>query len=91
MTIHGFVSGRVQGVGFRRFIQKRAAPLGIAGWTRNLRDGRVEFLAQGSDEAVESLLKQIREGNAFSNVKDVETRQIDPVVVVDFEIHPDEE
>lgn len=91
MTIHGFVNGRVQGVGFRRFIQKRASALGLAGWTRNLRDGRVEFLAQGSPENVEDLLRQIRVGNAFSRVADVETREIEPVIVVDFEIHPDEE
>jgi acylphosphatase len=50
-----FVQGRVQGVGFRWWVRARALELGLAGFARNLPDGRVEVLAQGEDQAVGGL------------------------------------
>ena len=47
--IHVFYSGQVQGVGFRYTVQDIAASFGIAGWFRNLRDGRVEVVAEGKE------------------------------------------
>jgi len=51
-SVKGFVSGRVQGVGFRYFVLRQARSLGLRGYVRNLPDGRVEFLLQGAPDAV---------------------------------------
>ena len=71
MTAHIFVLGFVQGVGFRRFIKKKAENLGLTGWIRNLSDGRVEILAQGDKEKIDELVKIAEKGNWFSDIKDV--------------------
>jgi acylphosphatase len=60
---HAFLSGRVQGVGFRYFVVDAANTIGAVGWVRNLRDGRVEFIAEGSRAGLESLLSQLRRGS----------------------------
>jgi acylphosphatase len=54
--VTAWVRGRVQGVGFRWWTRARALELGLAGWARNLEDGRVEVVAQGSRDACEQLL-----------------------------------
>ena len=56
------VSGMVQGVGFRYFIQHHAEQLGLTGWVRNLANGDVEIEAQGDRSAVESLIAFARRG-----------------------------
>ena len=56
------VRGRVQGVGFRWFVQELAALEGASGWVRNLPDGGVEGLIQGDVEAVDRIERQIRRG-----------------------------
>lgn len=81
MTAHIFVLGFVQGVGFRRFIQKKAQSLNLTGWVKNLPDGRVEILAQGKKEDIEKLIKIAEKGNWLSGIKDV---------VVDFEENQEE-
>ncbi|MCL6553967.1 MAG: acylphosphatase [Firmicutes bacterium] len=53
---HVWVRGRVQGVGFRFFVARHARELGLAGWVRNLPDGRVELVAEGPQAAVDALL-----------------------------------
>ena len=62
------VSGRVQGVGFRQGAVVEAQRLGLTGWVRNLPDGRVEALAEGSREAVESLLAWCKKGPRMARV-----------------------
>lgn len=66
------VSGRVQGVGFRWFVQEQAARERAAGWVTNRPDGRVEALVQGEAEAVERIDRQIRRGPPGSRVEHVE-------------------
>jgi acylphosphatase len=66
------VSGRVQGVGFRWFVQELAAREGAAGWVTNRPDGRVEAWVQGDGEAVERIERQIRRGPPSSRVQDVQ-------------------
>ena len=66
------VSGRVQGVGFRYFTQRTAAELGLTGWVRNLRDGRVEAVAEGERANLEQLLAAIRRGPPSSRVADTQ-------------------
>ncbi|MGM0601732.1 MAG: acylphosphatase [Bacillota bacterium] len=68
---HIFVSGRVQGVGFRAFLRRQAAGLNIKGWAKNLRDGRVEIVIQGKENKVEQMISLIKEGPSFANVKNI--------------------
>jgi acylphosphatase len=65
------VSGRVQGVGFRYFIQDAAAREGVTGWVRNLPDGGVEAHAEGEREAVLRLERAIRSGPRGARVDTV--------------------
>ncbi|HLJ24151.1 MAG TPA: acylphosphatase [Candidatus Acidoferrales bacterium] len=67
-----FVSGRVQGVGFRFFAQRTASSLGVNGYARNLFDGRVEVYAIGSAEQLEALLNALRRGPRMAGVDRVE-------------------
>ena len=64
-----YVLGFVQGVGFRRFIKKKAVNLGLKGYVKNLPDGRVEILAQGEKQKIEDLRRVAEKGNIFSDVK----------------------
>lgn len=70
---HVFVSGRVQGVFFRDHTRRWASSLGLSGWVRNLADGRVEALAEGEKEKIESLIGKLREGPPLSWVENVAT------------------
>ncbi len=66
------VSGRVQGVGMRRYVQRRAQDLGVHGYAENLSDGRLEVVAEGYREDLELLLVRIRMGTAHSEVEEIE-------------------
>ncbi len=72
--LHAWVQGKVQGVGFRYFVRQRAAGLPIAGWVRNLSDGRVELLAEGSRAHLDALLAAVRLGPRGSQVSDVQVK-----------------
>ncbi len=67
-AVRGFVSGRVQGVGFRYFMRRHAEAEGLRGFACNLPDGRVEFLLQGDGDAVNRVLQQLREGPRYAEV-----------------------
>lgn len=69
---HILVSGRVQGVFFRDRTRTRAGSLGVTGWVRNLPDGRVEVLAEGDRERIESLIGWLEEGPPLAMVEDVD-------------------
>lgn len=69
LTKHYLISGRVQGVGFRAFAQAQAERFHVKGWTRNLADGRVEILAQGSPETLENYEDSLRQGPAQGHVE----------------------
>lgn len=69
-----FVSGAVQGVGFRVFVQKKATPLGICGWAQNLDDGRVEVYAVGSPDSLQNLAAALHVGPRMADVRGVEER-----------------
>ncbi len=69
--IHGLVSGRVQGVGYRAFVRSMAIQLGVFGWVRNLPDGRVELSAQGSLQALEDLEDALWAGPPLAKVQEL--------------------
>ena len=72
------VFGRVQGVGFRFFVWRRAEALGLDGWVRNRADGAVEVLAAGEAEQLEQLRAQLAAGPRWSRVDRVEVSEEEP-------------
>jgi acylphosphatase len=66
------VRGRVQGVGFRWFVEREANTLGLSGWVRNNFDGSVEVLAIGTRDQVSALRSRLRQGPRAARVDDVE-------------------
>ncbi|HEY5208580.1 MAG TPA: acylphosphatase [Stellaceae bacterium] len=68
------VTGRVQGVGFRAFVRRRAAELGLDGWVRNRRDGSVEIAAMGDPELVDQLMEQCTNGPLLAKVEELTVR-----------------
>jgi acylphosphatase len=73
------VRGRVQGVGFRWFVEREAHILQIAGWVRNNQDGSVEVLAIGTLEQLAVLRSRLQEGPRAARVDDVDESEVKPV------------
>ncbi len=73
------VRGRVQGVGFRWFVEREAHTLGIAGWVRNNSDSSVEILAMGSREQLSALRSRLQQGPRAARVDAVEESEAKPV------------
>lgn len=73
-----FISGRVQGVGFRWFAKRVGDRLGLQGYVRNLYDGRVETWVQGNPAAVDSFSREMAKGPGYSKVTGVEHVDVDP-------------
>lgn len=69
------VSGRVQGVLYRRSAQAKARALGITGWARNLIGGQVEMVCEGTEESVQAFLKWAGKGPFFAKVERVDVTQ----------------
>lgn len=72
------VHGRVQGVGFRYFVQREARKLGLHGWVRNLRSGAVEVVAEGTEADLRALLQVLRKGPPMAWVERVDFDWKDP-------------
>ena len=68
----GRAAGRVQGVGFRAFVQQTAQAAGFTGWVRNMSDGTVTMEVQGPEEKFSALDTPIREGNAWIGVESLD-------------------
>ena len=71
-TIKLFISGTVQGIFFRQHVKDTADKIGLKGFVRNLDDGRVEIMAEGRDEIVNTFLEKCHKGPPHSTVKNVE-------------------
>lgn len=86
-----FVSGNVQGVGFRYFVRQVAERLGIAGYARNLRDGRVEVYAIAPATTLEALRRELKRGPRGAMVSGVaeEDTEVDAEYAHDFSIERD--
>ena len=72
------ISGRVQGVGFRFFVQDQAAVEGVHGYVRNLPDGTVETLIEGDDESVLRVERALRRGPPGARVDHVAVENVPP-------------
>ena len=68
MVLHFLIRGRVQGVGFRWFVHREAAELGLRGWVRNTDTGEVEVLAAGDPESLADLRTELHKGSRGSRV-----------------------
>ena len=86
-----FISGTVQGVGYRYFAQRAAQRLGVAGYTKNLRDGRVEVYGIGSEKALAELHRELERGPSGASVAGVtqEEASVEPAFENSFSIEYD--
>jgi acylphosphatase len=73
-----YISGEVQGVGFRFFAQRVAAGHQVVGYVRNLPDGRVEVFAEGAPESVEGFKHDLAAGPEYARVEQVEEVSVEP-------------
>jgi acylphosphatase len=73
--IHIWVSGVVQGVGFRYFTVRKARESGVSGWVRNTPDGRVEIVAEGKKWQLEDFAERVKIGPSLSSVTGIEIKQ----------------
>lgn len=88
LTLHVEVTGRVQGVGYRYWIQHAARKLRISGWIRNCADGSVEGVFQGPEEDLRALLAECKSGPPRASVTAVKTTPGEYDGPADFVIEP---
>ncbi|MCH8039270.1 MAG: acylphosphatase [Nitrospinae bacterium] len=74
---HLFIRGRVQGVGYRAFVQAQAVKRDLTGWVRNLADGGVESEAEGNRRAVEGFIEALKAGPYLSRVEHVDLQWVE--------------
>ncbi len=72
-AVHVVITGRVQGVGFRAFVEREAEALRLAGWVRNRRDGTVEAVFAGDESEIQHILMELNAGPPAAAVTDVRT------------------
>ncbi|HVW92312.1 MAG TPA: acylphosphatase [Devosia sp.] len=82
------VRGRVQGVGYRAWVEAEASSRGLTGWVRNRRDGTVEAVIGGDDVSVEAMLAAMRDGPAAAEVSAVEVEAWMAEIADAFEVWP---
>ena len=74
-NLHIYLSGKVQGVGFRAFIRQNAKNLSLKGWAKNLSDGRVEVVLSGTKSKLDKILELLEEGPRFARVHNIEVEE----------------
>src|SRR4051794_27724663 len=75
-SVHVRITGRVQGVGYRAFVERTAVRLGVSGFVRNRRDGSVEAVLSGKDQDVEAMLAACRDGPRMAVVREVAVEEM---------------
>jgi acylphosphatase len=75
------ITGRVQGVGFRDFVEREAGRLGLRGWVRNRRDGAVEAVLNGPVDAVDKAIEALRRGPSSARVTGVDIQDAEPTAL----------
>lgn len=73
-----FISGLVQGVGFRFFTQRAAAKHQVVGYVKNLQDGRVEAYAEGKEDVMKAFYEDLLTGPVYSRVEEIEEIVLEP-------------
>ncbi|MGK7929952.1 MAG: acylphosphatase [Microcystaceae cyanobacterium] len=86
ICVHVFITGRVQGVGYRYSAVQEAQKLGIRGWVRNLLDGRVEAIFEGTEPLIEEMLQWCHQGPSSAKVTDVMVETLEPRWYQGFEV-----
>ncbi|KYK22878.1 acylphosphatase [Thermoplasmatales archaeon SG8-52-2] len=74
-SVHVLISGRVQGVFFRANTKQQAEMLGLSGWVRNTKDGKVEAIFEGEEEGVDQIIKWCHKGPSLSKVEKVDVKK----------------
>jgi acylphosphatase len=87
-SVHVRIEGRVQGVGFRAWTEMEATALGLTGWVRNRRDGAVEAVFHGEDDAVRAMLRLCHSGPPGAGVDIVEVLGEGVGVFDGFDVRP---
>jgi acylphosphatase len=87
VRLTALVSGQVQGVGYRRFVQRQCETLKLSGYAENLSDGRVEIIAEGEKSELEQLLHWLKKGSTHANVQGVEVAWGDATGLTDFFVY----
>ena len=87
-ALHVIVEGRVQGVGFRAFVERAAKTRSLKGWVRNRSDGSVEAVFMGEEEDVQSMIVACHRGPRMSLVRNVKSEQHPPGDWRGFEVWP---
>lgn len=80
------ITGKVQGVGYRYWTVRQARELGLNGWVRNLPDGRVEAVFEGSESAVKQMIQYCYSGPSAAIVSDVTVEMGEPLALEGFEV-----
>lgn len=68
---HIFISGRVQGIGYRYFVQSTARKLGLTGWVRNTEDGGVEAVFHGEEKVIIQMIDECKKGPVLAEVQHI--------------------
>jgi len=88
IALHVIVEGRVQGVGFRAYVEHEAKERGLRGWVRNRSDGSVEAVFAGEEEDVQSMIVACHRGPRMSLVRDVKSQPHPPGDWRGFDVWP---
>ena len=87
-TVHARIEGRVQGVGYRAWVESTAREMGLTGWVRNRRDSSVEMVLQGPPEPVDDILRRCEHGPPDAHVSKVEVLGEGVSAYKDFKVLP---
>ena len=87
-TVRLRIEGRVQGVGYRMFVERTASALGLDGWVRNRRDGAVEAVVSGAGDAIDEIIARCKDGPPAARVDRVEVLAEDGLVAPGFFVRP---
>lgn len=87
MRLTALVTGTVQGVGYRRFVQRYARDLKLQGYAENLTDGQVEVIAEGEQADLDRLLHWLHRGPPHAKVREVQTQYSEATGLKDFHVY----